>query len=83
LPEAQLDRFLFKVLVGYPEPEEEVKILDTIENEEKISLEKVVSKEKIIQLQEQITQVYVSEKIKDYIIRLVKKTREKDSRILY
>lgn len=83
LPEAQLDRFLFKVLVNYPNREEEIKILDTLEKEENIKLEKILNDEKIVDFQKQVKNVYASEKMKEYIVKLVEKTREKDERVLY
>lgn len=83
LPEAQVDRFLFKVLVKYPEIKEEKQILDILEQEDSLSLEKVISLESFIEMQSSVKSVYVSDDIKDYIVRLIWKTREKNDLIVY
>lgn len=79
LPEAQLDRFLFKIKVNYPTPEEEVRILQS-HHDRKNSLPEdnihpVLSPEKLISLQHQIREVLVEEKLLTYIAQLVIKTR--------
>ncbi len=79
LPEAQLDRFLFKIKVNYPTPEEEVRILQS-HHDRKSSLPEdnihpVLSPEKLISLQHQIREVLVEEKLLTYIAQLVIKTR--------
>lgn len=78
LPEAQLDRFLLKISIGYPPREVEKEILKIGSlKEEIISLEPVLSKEELINLQKEVkNQVYVSEKILDYLLDLVEKTRK-------
>ncbi len=78
LPEAQLDRFLFKISIGYPLREVEKEILKVGSLKEEIaSLEPVLSKEEILSMQEEVrTQVYVSEKILDYLLNIVEKTRK-------
>ncbi|QED37307.1 MoxR family ATPase [Antarcticibacterium arcticum] len=79
LPEAQLDRFLFKIKVDYPTPEEEVRILQS-HHQRKSSLpedniQPVISPEKLLSLQHQIGEVLVEEKLLTYIAQLVIKTR--------
>lgn len=79
LPEAQLDRFLFKIKVDYPSPEEEVKILQS-HHERKGALPEeditpVLTPEKLFSLQLQIREVLVEEKLLNYIAQLVIKTR--------
>lgn len=71
LPEAQIDRFLFKVLVNHPTIEEEIEILNIIENEKKIIINKVINIEKIIQIQNEISKVNVWKIIKEYITRII------------
>ncbi|APG59784.1 AAA family ATPase [Christiangramia salexigens] len=79
LPEAQLDRFLFKIDVDYPAFEDEVKILKT-HHERKGSLaedeiEPVLSPEKISELRDQIHNIIIEEKLLNYIAELINKTR--------
>jgi len=79
LPEAQLDRFLFKIKVDYPKPEEEIQILQS-HHERKgakadADIRPVLSPGKLQELQIQIQQVLVEEKLLNYIAQLVIKTR--------
>jgi len=81
LPEAQLDRFLFKLLIGYPKPGEEKLIMDCnidLNKVEDFNLKKVISPKIIIEMQNVVKQVYLGDKVKDYIIDIVGKTRSKD-----
>jgi len=79
LPEAQLDRFLFKIKVSYPTPEEEVRILQSHHDRKSSlpgeSMEAVLNPEKLISLQQQVREVLVEEKLLNYIAQLVIKTR--------
>jgi len=77
LPEAQLDRFLMKVKMGYPSFEEEKMILrKRIERrEDKPIINKVVSRDEILALQRAVEDVYVDESILEYIVKLVAATR--------
>lgn len=83
LPEAQIDRFLFKVLVDYPNLAEEKEVLDYIENEENIKIKKVISHTKFQKIKKELEVVNIWDEIKDYITRLIAKTREKNPNILY
>lgn len=77
LPEAQLDRFLMQLRLGYPTLEEEMAILTRFAGDNPLEhLEAAVTSEEIHALQEQAAAVKVSEGIKEYIVRLCKKTRE-------
>jgi MoxR-like ATPase len=81
LPEAQVDRFLFKLLINYPDKEEEKKILSqntTIRNFDEYKLKSVLSPQKIITLQKMVKKVFTSETIEDYIVRIVGETRSED-----
>jgi MoxR-like ATPase len=82
LPEAQVDRFLFKLIVGYPEsPEDEKKIMDTnmtTKKFEDFGIQPVLNPNKIIRMQGVVKKVYMDDKIKDYIVKIVHKTRKKD-----
>lgn len=75
LPEAQIDRFLFKLKISYTSPEEEVEIIKRATNPQDIQLEKVITRQEIIGLRETIDKIYVSEKIRHYIVNLVYATR--------
>jgi MoxR-like ATPase len=76
LPEAQLDRFLIQLHLGYPTEKEEVAILDRfIGNEPIEKVEPVVTVEEISRLQEEVSRVNVSESMKEYIVRLCQRTR--------
>lgn len=79
LPEAQLDRFLFKIDVEYPSLEEEINILvkeHAFLGQQKITqIEKVVSPEEIIAFQQLVKQIVVEEKVMEYIAKIVHQTR--------
>jgi MoxR-like ATPase len=81
LPEAQVDRFLFKILMEYPSQNEEMQVLSnnvSINKFEDYKLKKILSPEKIIDLQKKAKEIFSSEKIKDYIVRIVNETRSKN-----
>lgn len=71
LPEAQVDRFLFKVKVGYSTPEEEQEIIRRASSREIISLSKKVTRQDLRRMRELVDHVYVSDKIRKYIVDLV------------
>lgn len=83
LPEAQIDRFLFKILVDYPTLSDEKKVMDTVEHEDKIHVEKVVTNHDFDEAKQAMEKVTMSDEVKEYITRLVQKTREKNPNILY
>jgi MoxR-like ATPase len=75
LPEAQLDRFMMQITLGYPSFEEEINILDRFSEDEPMeTLQPVASAEDVIWLQETARKIYVSEPIKQYISHLAQKT---------
>jgi len=78
LPEAQLDRFMFNIKVGYPTIEEEEQILASTTRNEKVTPQTVLSGRAIINLQKLVNSVAVSEFIVKYVARLVRSTRPKD-----
>jgi MoxR-like ATPase len=78
LPEAQLDRFMFNIKVGYPTADEEEKILAQTTRTEKIEVRKILSSRAIVNLQKLVFSVAVSEYIVKYVARLVRATRPKD-----
>lgn len=76
LPEAQLDRFLLKIKMGYPTTEDDRLILERFRRADPLEeLEPVVTVEELLQLQAETRDVYVSTDIEDYIIRLIQATR--------
>ncbi len=77
LPEAQLDRFLLRVSLGYPTLWDEVDIMNRQQFHHPVEdLEPVVTVEELLEAQEAIKQVHVATPIKEYVVRLVHKTRE-------
>lgn len=83
LPEAQVDRFLFKIIVNYPHNHDEKKVLDSIEDDSKIHVKKVFWPKEFIKLKDKINKVVVSDEMKHYITRLIGKTREKNPNLIY
>jgi MoxR-like ATPase len=76
LPEAQVDRFMLKVIVDYPKPNEERLIIDRMTGDPLPPVRPVVSPEQLLRAREIVRQVYVDEKIKNYVLDLVLTTRE-------
>ena len=76
LPESQLDRFMFKISLGYPSKEAEKRLLKERDREELLKeIRPVISKGKVLSLQKDIEKVYISDPIYDYIEDLVDMTR--------
>jgi MoxR-like ATPase len=76
LPEAQLDRFMLKIDMGYPTPQEEKQIILRLKHEHPIGqLEPIMSPEKVLALRNDVWDVHVDETVMDYIVRLVGATR--------
>ncbi|WP_208734478.1 AAA family ATPase, partial [Corallococcus praedator] len=79
LPEAQLDRFMFLVDVGYPTAEEEVQIVKSTTAGAPPKLEKILSPERILALQELVRRVPVPDHVVRYAVELVRHTRPKEA----
>ncbi len=75
LPEAQVDRFMLKVKVGYPSREEERLILDRMADAGEVEIAQNVDIEELKRLRSVVEMVYVDDKIKDYVVDLVQATR--------
>jgi MoxR-like ATPase len=75
LPEAQIDRFMLKIKINYPKKEEEKIILDRMINGVASSVGKVLDNKKLIELSRTVDDIYVSDKIKNYIVDIVHATR--------
>lgn len=81
LPEAQVDRFLFKLVMGYPGLEEEKEIMSsniTIKKFEQFNLKAVITPNDILNMQELVRKVYIDNNVKNYILTIIRRTREKD-----
>ncbi len=77
LPEAQLDRFLMRINIGYPEPEEEVVILERQVKEHPIhSVTPVAGQDEVLRMQERIKEVHIDPSLKRYLVELVTATRD-------
>ena len=71
MPEAQIDRFMLKVVVDYPEIDDEQKIINLNLNKSQDKIKPVVSTKQILTAQEAINEVYMDEKIEKYILDLI------------
>jgi MoxR-like ATPase len=81
LPEAQMDRFMMKLKIGYPNKAEEKQIMNRIATKEEIVLEKVLDKEDIFKARDLIEKIYLDEKVQDYIVDIVFATRNQEATI--
>jgi MoxR-like ATPase len=75
LPEAQVDRFMLKIVIGYPDKNEEKEIMKRVSFERAPRVEPVVSKEELEGIVNLIRDIYVDEKLRDYIVNIVHATR--------
>jgi MoxR-like ATPase len=76
LPEAQIDRFMLKLEIDYPDPKEERQILDLMAQDEVITINKALSPSDILRLRAVVKEVYIDDRIKDYIVQLILATRK-------
>ncbi len=80
LPEAQLDRFLLKLKMGYPTEAEEIEVLHRAEKEVSIeTLNSVITLAELLELQQAVKEVFVSDAMKAYIVSCARETRENPS----
>ena len=76
LPEAQVDRFMFKLLIDYPDVDSEKLLMrQNTQARENINIKSVVTPDKIIDAQNVINEIYVDEKVEDYVLKLIFATR--------
>jgi len=71
LPEAQLDRFFFKILVGYPTGDELSQVLDRTTSGARVQVQRVLTRERLLELMALVREVPVASHVKDYAVRLV------------
>jgi MoxR-like ATPase len=77
LPESQLDRFLMRIELGYPDPASEREMLSGVDPREQLAtIPTVISSEQLLKIQQQVLQVKVSDSLVDYLQRLVQFTRD-------
>lgn len=78
LPEAQMDRFMFKILVDYPGKSEEMEILNKMSTDHPPEIQQVISREELMRARDRVDQIYVDQKVKKYIVEIVMATRKPD-----
>ncbi|MGM0533024.1 MAG: AAA family ATPase [Campylobacterota bacterium] len=76
LPEAQLDRFMLKTVIGYNTKEEELLIAKKVANSDFESLHKILGPDKLLQMKKEVKQVHIDEEVEKYIIDLIFATRD-------
>jgi MoxR-like ATPase len=79
LPEAQTDRFMLKVVIGYPKKEEEMQIIRQNITGEKVSVKPILEKTDILKARQIVREVYIDEKIEKYIVDIVFATRQPEA----
>ena len=76
LPEAQMDRFMFKIVVVYPKKEDEIEILNRMATDVLPEIQSTISKEELMKARERVDMIYMDDKVKNYIVEIVMATRE-------
>ncbi len=79
LPEAQVDRFMLKIKITYPQPDEERKVLDMALDGTSRPIKPVLSADDVAAMQEVVRLVYIDDQVKSYILDVVRATREPDA----
>lgn len=83
LPEAQLDRFLLYIKIGYPSAQEEAAILNNTTGAKKVVIEPVINGEEICALQKLVREVHISEDLVQYVANLIRATRPDTTELAY
>jgi MoxR-like ATPase len=79
LPEAQMDRFLMRLEIGYPSGPEELRIMERFRREDPLeSLDPVTEPEQVVELQRMRSDILISDPVREYIVELVESTRKND-----
>lgn len=76
LPEAQVDRFMLKVVVGYPSKADERKVVDSVLEDYRRVVQPVLDKEQLFEMKKTVAMIYMDDKIKDYVLDVVAATRQ-------
>ncbi|MCY2984512.1 MAG: MoxR family ATPase [Planctomycetota bacterium] len=76
LPEAQVDRFMLKVVVGYPSKADERKVVDSVLEDYRREVQPVLDKEQLFEMKKTVGMIYMDDKIKDYVLDVVAATRQ-------
>ena len=77
LPEAQLDRFMMRINLGYPEPEDEITMMDSQQYVHPVEeIGQVVDAEELLEAQETVKDIYIDNSVKEYIVAVVGETRK-------
>ncbi len=77
LPAAQQDRFMMKLVIDYPSSKEEMEILNTVADPNRnYEVKNIVSKKDIFNIRDQIRETYIDDKLKEYIVKIVQKSRQ-------
>ena len=83
LPEAQLDRFLLYIKIGYPTEREEIEVLSSTTGSKKPAIEPVIGAAEIIQLQQLVREVHISDELVSYVSSIIRATRPDTSNVAY
>lgn len=79
LPEAQLDRFLFKLSMGYPDPQEELQILERFQKDDPLqSLASVAQPQQIAEMAQAVKNIWISDGLKEYLLSIIQATRDSE-----
>lgn len=76
LPEAQMDRFMFKIHVDYPTKSDELEIVNRMGRDERHEIQPIISREELLRASDRVDQIYVDQKVKNYIVEIVMATRK-------
>jgi MoxR-like ATPase len=79
LPEAQVDRFMLKVIIGYPNKSDERKVVDQALDGVKREIQPVIDPSRLVDIKQTVASIYMDDKIKDYVLDLVAATREPEN----
>ncbi|MCC6277617.1 MAG: MoxR family ATPase [Oligoflexia bacterium] len=75
LPEAQVDRFMFKVIVTYPAKDEELEVLNRMTAQKAPHVQKIIGMEELKRARDLVSNIYIDEKVKNYIVEIIMATR--------
>ena len=78
LPEAQVDRFMLKIIVGYPSKADERKVVDSVLDDVRREVQPVLESQQLKEMKQTVGSIYMDDKIKDYVLDIVAATRNPD-----